>query len=224
MLSRLAGVVTFSLAACYLGEINLKQNETSKTLGIFDSNIHMNGAGTTYQSFLDLADEAEQKGGKIGDRTVRLVKAGDGLATTTSHGTTGARADQIGGALSGAVKAGDGAKLANEFFRFVATINSSITAQDEKDAINGSEDYTAFVTTSTDLLFALNPKIAEGVRNLDADAREKLFDAAGNAATAKSAEIQKLSEAGGNNNQELRMEAKHWSSASSCIMQLRQGA
>ena len=43
-------------------------------------------------------------------------------------------------------------------------------------------------------------------------------------ATAKSAEIQKLSEAGGNDNQALRMEAKHWSSASSCIMQLRQGA
>lgn len=121
-------------------------------MGLFDNNIHMNGAGTTYQSFLDLADEAEQKGGKIGERTVRLVKAGDGLATTTSHGTTGARADQICGA------------------------------------------------------------------------REKLFDAAGNAATAKSAEIQKLSEAGGNDNQALRMEAKHWSSASSCIMQLRQGA
>jgi len=120
-------------------------------MGLFDNNIHMNGAGTTYQSFLDLADEAEQKGGKIGERTVRLVKAGDGLATTTFHGTTGAR-------------------------------------------------------------------------NLDADAREKLFDAAGNAATAKSAEIQKLSEAGGNDNQALRMEAKHWSSASSCIMQLRQGA
>ena len=67
-------------------------------MGLFDNNIHMNGAGTTYQSFLDLADEAEQKGGKIGDRTVRLVKAGDGLATTTFHGTTGARADQIGGA------------------------------------------------------------------------------------------------------------------------------
>ena len=67
-------------------------------MGIFDNNVHMNGAGTTYQSFLDLADEAEQKGGKIGERTIRLVKAGDGLATTTFHGTTGARADQIGGA------------------------------------------------------------------------------------------------------------------------------
>ena len=52
---------------------------------------------------------------------------------------------------------------------------------------------------------------------------EELQDA-GDAATAKSAEIQKLSEAGGNDNQALRMEAKHWSSASSCIMQLRQTA
>ena len=118
----------------------------------------------------------------------------------------------------------DGAKIVNELFRFVATINSAIMAQDEKDAIYGSEDYTAFVTTSTDLLFTLNPGIVDGVRNLDADAREKRFDAAGDAATAKSAEIQKLSEAGGNDNQALRMEAKHWSSASSCIMQLRQTA
>ena len=67
-------------------------------MGIFDKNIHMNGAGTTYQAFLDLADAAEEKGGTIGDRTVRLVKAGDGLATTTSLGTKGARADQIAGA------------------------------------------------------------------------------------------------------------------------------
>ena len=58
-------------------------------MGIFDKNIHMNGSGTTYQAFLDLADAAEEKGGTIGDRTVRLVKAGDGLATTTSLGTKG---------------------------------------------------------------------------------------------------------------------------------------
>lgn len=67
-------------------------------MGYFDNNIHMNGAGTTYQAFLDLADAAEAKGGMIGERTVRLVKAGDGLATTTSRGTKGARADQISGA------------------------------------------------------------------------------------------------------------------------------
>ena len=64
-------------------------------MGYFDNNVHMNGAGTTYQAFLDLADAAEAKGGQIGNRTVRLVKAGDGLATTTSRGTKGARATQI---------------------------------------------------------------------------------------------------------------------------------
>ncbi len=67
-------------------------------MGIFDKNIHMNGSGTTYQAFLDLADAAEREGGTIGNRTVRLVKAGDGLATTTSLGTKGDRADQIAGA------------------------------------------------------------------------------------------------------------------------------
>ena len=36
-------------------------------MGIFDKNIHMNGAGTTYQAFLDLADAAEEKGGTIGN-------------------------------------------------------------------------------------------------------------------------------------------------------------
>ena len=74
-------------------------------MGIFDKNIHMNGAGTTYQAFLDLADAAEEKGGTIGDRTVRLVKAGDGLATTTSLGTKGARADQIAGARNAFLQA-----------------------------------------------------------------------------------------------------------------------
>ena len=83
-------------------------------MGIFDNNVHMNGAGTTYQSFLDLAEEAEQKGGKIGDRTVRLVKAGDGLATTTFHGTTGARADQIGGARKKLFDAAGGAATAKK--------------------------------------------------------------------------------------------------------------
>ena len=74
-------------------------------MGIFDKNIHMNGSGTTYQAFLDLADAAEEKGGTIGDRTVRLVKAGDGLATTTSLGTKGARADQIAGARNAFLQA-----------------------------------------------------------------------------------------------------------------------
>ena len=29
-------------------------------MGMLDNNIHMNGAGTTYQAFLDLADAAEE--------------------------------------------------------------------------------------------------------------------------------------------------------------------
>ena len=36
-------------------------------MGIFDKNIHMNGAGTSYQAFLDLADAAERQGGEIGN-------------------------------------------------------------------------------------------------------------------------------------------------------------
>ena len=50
-------------------------------MNFFDKNIHMNGAGTTYQAFLDLADAAERKGGTIGNRTVRLVKDGDRKST-----------------------------------------------------------------------------------------------------------------------------------------------
>ena len=36
-------------------------------MDIFDNNIHVNGAGTAYQAFLDLADAAEKKDGMIGD-------------------------------------------------------------------------------------------------------------------------------------------------------------
>ena len=52
----------------------------------------MNGSGTTYQAFLDLADAAEKKGGTIGDRTVRLVKSGDGgkMGAEFLHFTFGA--------------------------------------------------------------------------------------------------------------------------------------
>ena len=42
-------------------------------MGIFDKNIHMNGAGTTYQAFLDLADAAEREGGR--PLTARKIKA-----------------------------------------------------------------------------------------------------------------------------------------------------
>ena len=30
-------------------------------MGIFDNNVHMNGAGTTYQSFLDLSELGQKK-------------------------------------------------------------------------------------------------------------------------------------------------------------------
>ena len=121
-------------------------------MGIFDKNIHMNGSRTTYQAFLDLADAAEEKGGTIGDRTVRLVKAGDGLATTTSLGTKGARADQIAGP------------------------------------------------------------------------RAKLFDDAVEASIDKSRELQNRNRDGLTKLQELAMglEARHWSAATSCVMQLNQ--
>lgn len=36
---------------------------------------------------------------KLGNRTVWLVKNGDGIATTTFHGTKGARVDQIKAAM-----------------------------------------------------------------------------------------------------------------------------
>lgn len=67
-------------------------------MGIFDKNIHMNGAGTSYQAFLDLADAAAKNDGTIGNRTVRLVKDGDGLATTTFNGIKGDRVSQIANA------------------------------------------------------------------------------------------------------------------------------
>ena len=98
-------------------------------MGIFDKNIHMNGSGTTYQAFLDLADAAEEKGGTIGDRTVRLVKAGDGLATTTSLGTKGARADQIADARNAFLQA-----IAREYGYAARDIAAKMLG-DEKDPV-----------------------------------------------------------------------------------------
>ena len=37
-------------------------------MGIFDKNIHMNGSGTSYQAFLDLADAAAKNDQAIGDK------------------------------------------------------------------------------------------------------------------------------------------------------------
>ena len=130
-------------------------------MGIFDKNIHMNGSRTTYQAFLDLADAAEEKGGTIGDRTVRLVKAGD---------------------------------------------------------------YTAFVATATDLLFAIPPEIADDARGPGAGPRAKLFDDGVEASIDKSRELQNRNRDGLTKLQELAMglEARHWSAATSCVMQLNQ--
>ena len=162
-------------------------------MGIFDNNIHMNGAGTTYQAFLDLADAAEKKDGKLGDRTVRLVKAGDGK------------------------------KLAEQFFQFVAKTNAMITDKAEIEAVAGSDDYSAFVGTATDLLFVMHPEIGEGVRGLDAGSRAKLFDDAMQASTDKSSELQNKNKDGLDKLQQMAigLEARHWSAATACTMQLQ---
>ena len=162
-------------------------------MGIFDKNIHMNGAGTTYQAFLDLADAAEKKGGTIGDRTVRLVKSGDGK------------------------------KLAEQFFQFVAKTNAMITDKAESESVKGADDYSAFVGTAADLLFAMHSEIADGARGLEADPRAKLFDDAMEASIDKSRELQNRNRDGLTKLQEMAigLEARHWSAATSCVMQLQ---
>ena len=102
-------------------------------MGIFDSNIHMNGAGTTYQSFLEPSRKAavEIEASALGPAQkkaflAKVMAAKIDLAHVKMAIRTVSAFD--GGALSGAVKAGDGAKLANEFFRFVASINSSASS------------------------------------------------------------------------------------------------
>ena len=64
-------------------------------MGYFDRNIHMNGQGTSFDTFLRLAQSAEAKSGAIGNRTVRVVRDQNGLATTTSAGLKGERRQQI---------------------------------------------------------------------------------------------------------------------------------
>ena len=140
-------------------------------MGIFDNNIHMNGSGTTYQAFLDLANAAENKDGMLGDRTVRLVKAGDGLATTTSLGTKGARADQIAGARDAFLLA-----IAREY----GYAARDIAAKTLGDAMQASTD-----------------KSSE-LQNQNKDGLDKLQQMA------------------------IGLEARHWSSATACTMQLQQ--
>lgn len=128
------------------------------------------------------------------------------------------------GELVAASKAGDGRKLAEGFFRFVAGTNAAITDKAELKSIEGSDDYAAFVSTAADLLFVLNPGIGEGLRGLDADSRAKTFDDAMQTSSDKSREIQNRNRDGLDKAQELALalEAKHWSSATSCALQLRQ--
>ena len=126
--------------------------------------------------------------------------------------------------LADAAKAGDGKKLAEQFFQFVAKTNAMITDKAEIESVAGSDDYSAFVGTATDLLFVMHPEIGEGVRGLDAGPRAKLFDDAMQASTDKSSELQNQNKDGLDNLQEMAigLEARHWSAATSCAMQLQQ--
>ena len=128
------------------------------------------------------------------------------------------------GALVAAAKDGNGAKLAEELFRFVSEANAAITDADERKAIHGSEEYSSFMSMATDLLFSLHPDIAGGVRGLEAGARDRFFDEAGTLATDKSREIQQQRRDGLDlaQAQALALGAKHWSSANACLLQLQQ--
>ena len=126
--------------------------------------------------------------------------------------------------LVDAAKAGDGKKLAAQLFQFVVKTNAMITDKAELESVKGADDYTAFVGTATDLLFAIHPEIADGARGLDAGPRAKLFDDAVEASIDKSRELQNRNRDGLTKLQELAMglEARHWSAATSCVMQLNQ--
>ena len=128
------------------------------------------------------------------------------------------------GELANAAKAGDGKKLAEQFYRFVSTTKAMVTEEKESEAIQGADEYSKFVGTATDVLILLHPEIAEGARSLDADAREKLFDDAAEASFMKSGEIQRKTAVIKDKMESQRMsyEAKHWSAATSCAMQLQQ--
>ena len=126
--------------------------------------------------------------------------------------------------LVDAAKAGDGKKLAEQFFQFVAKTNAMITDKAELESVKGADDYSAFVGTAADLLFAMHSEIADGARGLEADPRAKLFDDAMEASIDKSRELQNRNRDGLTKLQELAMglEARHWSAATSCVMQLNQ--
>ena len=126
--------------------------------------------------------------------------------------------------LVDAAKAGDGKKLAEQFFQFVAKTNAMITDKAESESVKGADDYSAFVGTAADLLFAMHSEIADGARGLEADPRAKLFDDAMEASIDKSRELQNRNRDGLTKLQEMAigLEARHWSAATSCVMQLHQ--
>ena len=126
--------------------------------------------------------------------------------------------------LADAAKAGDGKKLAEQLFQFVVKTNAMITDKADIESVKGADDYTAFVGTATDLFFVIHPEIADGIRGLDAGPRAKLFDDAVEASIDKSRELQNRNRDGLTKLQELAMglEARHWSAATSCVMQLNQ--
>ena len=123
-----------------------------------------------------------------------------------------------------APQSGNGQALAAQSFQFVATTHAKVTDQAELGAIKDSDQTFSFVGTSTDLLFAMNPGIGDGIRGLDADAREKMFDDAVQTTYDKSRENQDTDKAGGDKAEAdaMVLAAKNWSSATFCVMQLQQ--
>lgn len=123
-----------------------------------------------------------------------------------------------------AAKAGDGRKLAEQLHRFILTMNKQIKEREELDSIKGSEDYSACVTTSAELLFITNPDLLEGIRGLDAGSREKLFDDSADFSTAKSVEIQNQKRYTKNaaKSQAMGTEANYWAMATTCAVILQQ--
>jgi hypothetical protein len=126
--------------------------------------------------------------------------------------------------LVAAAKAGDGRKLVEQFSRFIATTNAMLTDKAELKSIEGSDDYSAFMGTAADLLFAVNPDLVETVRGLDADTRGKLFEDAERASSDKSSAIQAKAQSEADKQQAriVAHEARYWSAANACVMQLQE--
>ena len=126
--------------------------------------------------------------------------------------------------LVAAAKAGDGKKLTEQFYQFVAKTGAMITDKAELESIAGSDDHSAFVGTAAELLFVVNPGLGEGVRGLDDGSRGKLFEDAGQASDEKSREIQAKVQGEQVDNlqrQAVAQEARYWSSAATCAIHLQ---